>query len=228
MTRSATTLTRQQRRLAELDERRYRQEGSPAESADQAAGRVTPIAQPRRPRPRAGRRGGLRGRDRAAAAGRDQRAAHHLPGQVADGLALGAANAPVTVELWSDFQCPACGLFTRTMEPSLVRDYVLPGKGAARLSRPLVPGERVRRRGYRRSRGSAEQPVLGVPRLPVRQSARRGTGRVQPTAPGSDCQHHRPRSRRIPRRPARSVDQTGSRRAADVGFCHGRRLRLRH
>ena len=50
------------------------------------------------------------------------------PGQVADGLALGAATAPVTVELWSDFQCPACGAFTRTMEPSLVRDYVLPGK----------------------------------------------------------------------------------------------------
>jgi protein-disulfide isomerase len=50
------------------------------------------------------------------------------PGQVADGLALGAWTAPVTVELWSDFQCPACGLFTKSMEPALVRDYVLPGK----------------------------------------------------------------------------------------------------
>jgi protein-disulfide isomerase len=50
------------------------------------------------------------------------------PGHVADGLILGAADAPVTVDLWSDFQCPACGLFTETMEPSLVRDYVLTGK----------------------------------------------------------------------------------------------------
>ncbi len=50
------------------------------------------------------------------------------PGQVADGLALGAAAAPVTVDLWSDFQCPACGVFTKTMEPSLIRDYVMPGK----------------------------------------------------------------------------------------------------
>jgi protein-disulfide isomerase len=50
------------------------------------------------------------------------------PSQVADGLALGSASAPVTVHLWSDFQCPACGVFTRTMEPSLVNDYVIPGK----------------------------------------------------------------------------------------------------
>ncbi len=50
------------------------------------------------------------------------------PGHVADGLMLGAVDAPVTVELWSDFQCPACGLFTETMEPSLVRDYVVTGK----------------------------------------------------------------------------------------------------
>jgi protein-disulfide isomerase len=50
------------------------------------------------------------------------------PGQLADGLSLGSPSAPLTVDLWSDFQCPACGLFTRQMEPALVNDYVLPGK----------------------------------------------------------------------------------------------------
>jgi protein-disulfide isomerase len=50
------------------------------------------------------------------------------PGQLADGLSLGSPSAPLTVDLWSDFQCPACGLFTRQMEPALVDDYVLPGK----------------------------------------------------------------------------------------------------
>ena len=43
-------------------------------------------------------------------------------------MTLGAAEAPVTLELWSDYQCPACGAFTRTMEPALVEDYVVPGK----------------------------------------------------------------------------------------------------
>jgi protein-disulfide isomerase len=50
------------------------------------------------------------------------------PIELADGLALGSATAPVTVELWSDFQCPACGVFTKSMEPALVEEYIVPGK----------------------------------------------------------------------------------------------------
>ena len=41
---------------------------------------------------------------------------------------LGQANAPVTVEIWSDFQCPACGLFATTVERDLVDQYVATGK----------------------------------------------------------------------------------------------------
>jgi protein-disulfide isomerase len=41
--------------------------------------------------------------------------------------AVGPADAPVTVEVWSDFQCPACGLWARQVEPDLVDEYVKAG-----------------------------------------------------------------------------------------------------
>lgn len=42
--------------------------------------------------------------------------------------ALGQASAPVTVEVWSDFQCPACDVFATTIEPDLIDQYVATGK----------------------------------------------------------------------------------------------------
>ena len=42
--------------------------------------------------------------------------------------AIGKATAPVTVEVWSDFQCPACDAFATTVEPDLVDQYVATGK----------------------------------------------------------------------------------------------------
>lgn len=41
--------------------------------------------------------------------------------------ALGPADAPVTVEVWSDFQCPACGFWAIQVEPDLVDEYVTDG-----------------------------------------------------------------------------------------------------
>ena len=49
------------------------------------------------------------------------------PVSLADGRAIGAAGAPVTLELWTDFQCPVCGQFARTVEPALISKYVTPG-----------------------------------------------------------------------------------------------------
>jgi protein-disulfide isomerase len=45
-----------------------------------------------------------------------------------DGTTLGKADAPVTVYLYEDFQCPFCGQFSREMFPDLVNDYVRDGK----------------------------------------------------------------------------------------------------
>jgi len=45
-----------------------------------------------------------------------------------DGTSLGKEDAPVTVYLYEDFQCPFCGRFDREMFPDLVDDYVRDGQ----------------------------------------------------------------------------------------------------
>lgn len=40
----------------------------------------------------------------------------------------GSDTAPITIEEWADFQCPACGMFARTTEPQLVTTYVSQGQ----------------------------------------------------------------------------------------------------
>jgi protein-disulfide isomerase len=45
-----------------------------------------------------------------------------------DGTNLGEKDAPVTVYLYEDFQCPFCGQFDREMFPDLVDDYVRDGE----------------------------------------------------------------------------------------------------
>jgi protein-disulfide isomerase len=49
------------------------------------------------------------------------------PATVSDGTSLGDPAAPVTMDVWVDFQCPACGTFATSMLPSLIRDFVEPG-----------------------------------------------------------------------------------------------------
>jgi protein-disulfide isomerase len=49
------------------------------------------------------------------------------PVALADGRAVGKADAPVTLEVWTDFQCPICGQFAETVEPALMTRYVTPG-----------------------------------------------------------------------------------------------------
>jgi len=46
----------------------------------------------------------------------------------ADGTALGDPNAPVLIEVWEDFQCPACKSFSENVEPLVVQNYVETGK----------------------------------------------------------------------------------------------------
>jgi len=44
-----------------------------------------------------------------------------------DGETLGKATAPVVMELYADFQCPACRMFATQQLPGLVREFVATG-----------------------------------------------------------------------------------------------------
>ncbi len=48
-------------------------------------------------------------------------------GAVRDGRSLGAATAPVQLDSWEDIQCPSCGQYSKSVEPRLIRDFVLTG-----------------------------------------------------------------------------------------------------
>jgi protein-disulfide isomerase len=46
---------------------------------------------------------------------------------LANGTTLGSATAPVVMELYADFQCPACKLFVTTQLKPLLDEFVVPG-----------------------------------------------------------------------------------------------------
>lgn len=54
-----------------------------------------------------------------------------IPAGLADGRALGKADAPVKVDVWADFQCPFCAQFALTVEPQVITNLV--AKGTVRL-----------------------------------------------------------------------------------------------
>jgi protein-disulfide isomerase len=49
------------------------------------------------------------------------------PATLVDGTAIGRADAPVTLDVWEDFQCPVCARHSLTVEPALVAKYVTNG-----------------------------------------------------------------------------------------------------
>jgi protein-disulfide isomerase len=49
------------------------------------------------------------------------------PAELTDGDVVGSADAPVVIELYADFQCPACEMFVTGRLARLVDEFVVPG-----------------------------------------------------------------------------------------------------
>lgn len=66
--------------------------------------------------------------NRPQAPGADIVVAEPLPASIpVAGMTMGAADAPVKIVEWGDYQCPACGILARSIEPQLVSEYIAPG-----------------------------------------------------------------------------------------------------
>jgi protein-disulfide isomerase len=50
--------------------------------------------------------------------------------EVDKGKILGSPSAPIVIEVYSDYGCPACRTFHDQMLPMLVKDYVMQGRAA--------------------------------------------------------------------------------------------------
>ena len=51
-----------------------------------------------------------------------------LPAEWLVGTTMGNPEAPVTIQAWEDFLCPACRQWTTTVEPKLIDEYVKSGQ----------------------------------------------------------------------------------------------------
>jgi protein-disulfide isomerase len=51
-----------------------------------------------------------------------------LPAELLVGTTMGNPDAPVTIQAWEDFMCPACRQWTATIEPQLVDEYIKSGQ----------------------------------------------------------------------------------------------------
>ena len=60
----------------------------------------------------------------------------------ADGTSVGDANASVTIDVFEDFQCPACQYFTQSIEPRVIENLVSTGKARyVYHNYPFIDGE---------------------------------------------------------------------------------------
>jgi protein-disulfide isomerase len=62
----------------------------------------------------------------------------------ADGLSLGDENAPVVIQIFEDFQCPACQRFTESTEPLIIENLVATGQARYEFHHyPFLDGDGV-------------------------------------------------------------------------------------
>jgi protein-disulfide isomerase len=63
------------------------------------------------------------------------------PVELASGYTLGDLDAPVSIEVWEDFQCPYCRFFAEQVKPYLVENFVVPGDASLTFRHLAFLGE---------------------------------------------------------------------------------------
>ena len=82
-----------------------------------------------------------------------------LRGIPQQGSVLGSPSANVALIEYADLQCPACRLYTESILPTVVDEYVRPGKITTEFRGfPFIGGDSVR--GYRYALAAGEQGKL--------------------------------------------------------------------
>lgn len=64
-----------------------------------------------------------------------------IPRDLVDGKTMGSDDAPLTLTMYEDFQCPFCLLFTAEDEPVLIEEYVKTGKLKIEFAQFALLGE---------------------------------------------------------------------------------------
>lgn len=84
--------------------------------------------------------------NRPQSPGADIVAADPLPATIQTaGMLMGPADAPVKIVEWGDYQCPACGILARSIEPQLVSEFIAPGKASFEFRNFAFLGEESQR-----------------------------------------------------------------------------------
>jgi len=84
--------------------------------------------------------------NRPQSPGADIVAAEPLPADIpTTGMLIGAPDAPVQIVEWGDYQCPACGILARSIEPQLVNEFIAPGKASFEFRNFAFLGEESQR-----------------------------------------------------------------------------------
>lgn len=84
--------------------------------------------------------------NRPQSPGADIVAAEPLPATIpTTGMLMGAADAPVKIVEWGDYQCPSCGILARSIEPQLVNEFIAPGKASFEFRNFAFLGEESQR-----------------------------------------------------------------------------------
>lgn len=88
-----------------------------------------------------------------------QAAEETFPAELADGNALGDPEAPITLTMYEDFQCPFCLQFTADREPGIIDEFVKSGEVRLEFKHlPILGTESLR--AARAAVCAAEQDVF--------------------------------------------------------------------